>query len=217
MSATSEAEAFTQRPPQQKRSRESYDRMLKAAEKLLIERGGGDFTLTEISKLGKVSIGSIYCRFSSKEDLIYAVQADFIQRLEADERIGIRKAKENSGNLSELVVNLVSNIADTLRKHAPLLRAFMHLATLDPKVQQTGRGAYLNIEREMLDLLLSRKNEIMRKDPERAAVSTFKIMYSVIARQLGFGAAVAPASRAEWSMLKEDLAKMCSLYLTSKD
>lgn len=58
--------------PQQGRSRASYERMLAAAEKLMVKRGNDDFTLTEVAKAGKVSIGSIYLRFDSKDDLIRA-------------------------------------------------------------------------------------------------------------------------------------------------
>src|SRR5439155_8476116 len=61
------------REPLQGRSRASFERMLEAAEKLLVERGSDEFTLSDVSKAGKVSIGSIYCRFDSKDDLIRAV------------------------------------------------------------------------------------------------------------------------------------------------
>ena len=44
------------RAPVQGRSKASYERMLVAAEGLMVSRGSDDFTLQEVSKKGKVSI-----------------------------------------------------------------------------------------------------------------------------------------------------------------
>lgn len=56
------------RAPQQGRSKASFERMLATAEELMTQRGSDEFTLNEVAKHGKVSIGSIYCRFDSKDD-----------------------------------------------------------------------------------------------------------------------------------------------------
>lgn len=215
MADESAAELFVQRLPQQKRSRESYDRMLKAAEKLMVERGSGDFTLSEVSKVGRVSIGSIYCRFSSKEDLIYAVQADVISKVNDDIIEAIQSADERSGTLSDLVVNLVDNFSAAFAKHAPILRAFMYLAAVDENVREVGKSGYERSEKMTVDTLMKRSNEIPHRHARRACESTFRIMYSVIARQLGLGTVEAPDERPEWKLLRKDLGKMCSLYLTT--
>jgi len=216
MSNTSAAESFVQRPPQQKRSRESYDRMLKAAEKLMVERGSGDFTLSEVSKVGRVSIGSIYCRFNSKEDLVYAVQADVITRVNKELMDAIQAADERSKSLSELIVNLVDNFSTAFGKHAPILRAFMYLAAVDANVREFGKSGYEQSEKAILDMLMKHSKEIPHKNPRRACESTFRIMYSVIARQLGLGTVEAQNDQSEWKVLRKDLGAMCSLYLTTK-
>src|SRR3954470_13696464 len=69
--AVSEPEAL--RPPLQNRSRESLARLLEAGQKLLEEEGWEGFTVQEVSRRAKVSIGSIYARAPSKEALILAV------------------------------------------------------------------------------------------------------------------------------------------------
>ena len=66
-------ETVGSRAPQQKRAQASLARMMEATEALLIERGAEGFTLGEVSRVGKVSIGSIYFRFDSKEALFKAV------------------------------------------------------------------------------------------------------------------------------------------------
>ena len=89
------------RVPQQGRSRASYERMLVAAEKLMVKRGDDDFTLTEVAKTGKVSIGSIYLRFASKDDLIRAVHVRVLARIDEDQRTMLADVRERSGTLDE--------------------------------------------------------------------------------------------------------------------
>ena len=50
------------RPPVQRRSRESLERLLQTGLELLQERGFDGFTLQELSQRAGVSIGSIYGR-----------------------------------------------------------------------------------------------------------------------------------------------------------
>ena len=61
------------RPPLQTRSRESLERVLEAGRELLEEEGLEGFTVQEVSRRAKVSIGSIYARAPSKESLLLAV------------------------------------------------------------------------------------------------------------------------------------------------
>ena len=61
-------------PPQQERSRASFERVLQAATSLLAEKGYDGFTLAEVSERAGVSIGSIYARVKSKDELFYVIQ-----------------------------------------------------------------------------------------------------------------------------------------------
>ena len=55
------------RPPQQRRSRESLERILRAGADVLADRGYDGFTIGEVSRKAKVSVGSVYGRFESKD------------------------------------------------------------------------------------------------------------------------------------------------------
>src|SRR5579884_2689085 len=61
------------RPPLQRRSQESLERVLQAGLDLLVEEGFEGFTLQEVSRRAGVSIGSIYARVPSREALILAL------------------------------------------------------------------------------------------------------------------------------------------------
>lgn len=205
------------REPQQGRSRASYDRMVAAAEALLRERGNDEFTLLEVSKLGKVSIGSIYNRFDSKDDLIRAVQSRVLLAVDQEQRAAIDGAEARAGSLDELVVSIIDAIAEILRSHADLMRPMMMRASVDPIVSAAGKRSYLEVEALVCAALLAHRQEIRRTDPERAVSSAYRIAYAAIARYLGFGAAPGNGLEGEWQVLKEDLGQMVSAYLRSAD
>ena len=201
------------RAPLQGRSRASFERMIDAAVQLLVARGNDDFTLADVGKAGKVSIGSIYCRFDSKDDLIRAAQVRALAEVDADQATGLRKASEEASSLDDLVSRLIENIAETLYKHAPILRPFMLRATSDPVVAGVGKKSYADTEEQFRAALLLRRDEIRHPDPERAIHSIFRISYAAIARYLGFGAATTAAWEGDWKVLKQDVAAMSASFL----
>jgi AcrR family transcriptional regulator len=205
------------RAPRQQRSQASFERMIAAAEALLRERGNDDFTLQEVGKRGKVSIGSIYCRFDSKDDLIRAVQARVLEAVEVDQRAVIARAEAEAKNLRQLVTLLVEGIADTLRHHAELMRPMMLRATTDPIVSAAGKKSYGELSDLVHNVMLAHRDEILQPDPERAVHSTFRILYAAIARYLGFGSATGAAWEGGWDELKQDLGKMCAAFLLSTE
>src|SRR5687768_10132776 len=81
------------RPPLQNRSRKSLERVLDAGQKLLEEEGWEGFTVQEVSRRAKVSIGSIYARAASKEALILAVYDRAVGRI-AEENAALLASEE---------------------------------------------------------------------------------------------------------------------------
>src|SRR5579871_4291912 len=71
------------RPPRQRRSRESFERVLDAAARLLEENGFEGFTVQEVASRSGVSVGAIYERFGSKESLLRVVHGRVMDALEA--------------------------------------------------------------------------------------------------------------------------------------
>ncbi|BEV01814.1 TetR/AcrR family transcriptional regulator [Novosphingobium olei] len=203
------------RAPQQGRSKASFERMLVAAENLLASRGSDEFTLNEVSRTGKVSIGSIYCRFDSKDALIHAVQFRVLGRVNEEMLAQIAIAREDASDLADLVRRLVDAVAETLRKHAALMRPLMVRASSDPVVAQTGKQFYAESAEAFITAVLARREEIRHEDPIRATESAFRILYAPFARHLGFGSAIEAAWEGDWVVLKEDISRMIAAFLQS--
>ena len=205
------------RAPRQQRSQASFERMIAAAEELLRERGNDDFTLQEVGKRGKVSIGSIYCRFDSKDDLIRAVQARVLEAVNAEQLDSIAKAEAEANGLRQLVKLLVNGTAEALRRHAELMRPMMLRSTSDPIVAAAGKRSYAEVSERVQNAMLAHREEILQEDPDRAVRSVHRVMYAAIARYLGFGSATTAAWEGDWDELKEDLGRMCAAFLLTAD
>lgn len=203
------------RAPQQGRSRASFERMLIAAEELMSERGTDDFTLNEVGKRGKVSIGSIYCRFDSKDDLVHAVQTRVLERVNAEQLAMVESARSEASDLVVLVDRLVEGTAESLRRFADVMRPFMIRASTDTVVAAHGKARYAQIADAVCAALLEHRAEIAQPDAERAVHSAYRILYSSIARYLGFGSTMGSAWDGDWQILKEDLARMIAAFLTT--
>ena len=201
------------REPQQGRSRASFERMLATAEQLMIERGSDDFTLNDVAKVGKVSIGSIYCRFDSKDDLIHAVQARVLERVDIDMMARIAEARDGAADLDDVTHRLVENVAETLRRHQSVMRPLMLRASSDPVVAGVGKRSYEQTAQAVSAAILNYAGEIAHPEPQRASDAAFVILYAAIARYLGFGSSGDAAGQGDWGMLKQDLADMTSAFL----
>jgi AcrR family transcriptional regulator len=187
--------------------------MVEAAEALMIERGSDDFALNEVSRVGRVSIGSIYNRFKSKDELIHAVHTRVMERLEADQAKIVMRARSRSESLADLVRASIDELAEFLRKNAPIMRPMMLRAAFDRDVQDRGReGHDLMVESLTLELM-SHREQIVHPDPTRAIHSIIRIAYAAFARELGFGMAEAPQGGAPWEELKEDIGTMAAAFL----
>jgi len=200
------------RAPVQGRSKASYERMLAAAEALLATKGSDDFTLQEVSKKGKVSIGSIYNRFESKDALLHAVQLRVLERHNQAMRDCIDAARAGANKLETLVVALVEAVAETLRQDADLLRPLMQRASSDTMVAATGKTYYAATANAVKGALLMHAAEIRQPDPLRAVDTAYRVLYASIARYLGFGSSATAAWEGDWGVLKQDLARMIAAF-----
>ncbi|TWB30591.1 TetR/AcrR family transcriptional regulator [Nitrospirillum bahiense] len=205
-----------QREPVQSRSKASYERMLAAAQELLKIHGNDEFTLTDVSRVGKVSVGSIYCRFDSKDDLIRVVQERVQTDIQHEQRQLIARVALETSNLHDLVAALTAGMAEHLRHHADILRAMMLRANHDPVVARLGKMSHQAAIADIKLAILRYRDDIAHPDPERAVQAGFNIMYSALARVLGLGSNREQGDAWEWEQLKRDLTHSFAAYLMTE-
>ena len=203
----------THRQPRQSRSQASLERMLAAAESEMAARGDDEFALTDVAKAGKVSIGSIYCRFPSKDALIQAVQQRVSLRIQERQRTLITRIALDTDSLPAFVSRLVDEFADSLREFAPIMRPMMQRAARDPVVSKLGKDSHAMVLADVTKAVLRYRDSIPHPDPERAVQSSFNMVYATVARALSLGSTEESADGGPWETLKQDLAHMFTSFL----
>ncbi|MFM6830104.1 MAG: TetR/AcrR family transcriptional regulator [Novosphingobium sp.] len=201
------------RTPQQGRSKASLERMLVAARELMLELGNEDFTLQDVNLRGKVSIGSIYLRFQSKDNLVRAVIARALEDLAAAEAAMVAEVLENSATLEQFIPRYVAGYAEVLRVNAPLLRLAMERATFDPLVSKPGKDHAAMATERGTNAMLRFRDAFGGSDHEMKATSAYLIVFATLARQLSLGSSGEAAHDYDWEALKRELGRMCLAYL----
>jgi AcrR family transcriptional regulator len=209
-------------PPQQDRSRATQERILASASALLEQRGYAEFTLQKVCKGSGLSIGAIYSRFSSKDELLRTVQEKHIEQLDKDVTQIVRKLAAQDGSLQSTAPAVVKEFCELYRKHQLLLRPLMALGTIYPSMGQAGKKWDTRTKQQFRHLLLRHGNGIKHPAPERAVDTCFEVLFASVTHVLGLGTApnvmgTAPKvkSKSIWRDFVEDLSQMVSAFLLS--
>jgi AcrR family transcriptional regulator len=200
--------------PKQRRSRETFDRILEAATELLQEVGYDAMRIAEVSERANVGTASIYARVGSKHGLMLAVQARMVQELDRNAEMLLIPLLDFEGSVDALVFSAVGVVGELFRRHAALLRVFMIRADVDSDVIEHGSASSVRLSELFADVLLARRSAIAHADPARAVDVAFRLVYDTLARRLVRGEAFESRRELAWEDLVEELAVACAAYLT---
>ncbi|WP_420381760.1 TetR/AcrR family transcriptional regulator [Novosphingobium sp.] len=203
------------RAPSQPRSVASQQRMIAAARQFMLERGSEDFTLQEVSHIGKVSIGSIYHRFDSKENLVRAVLAAELARMASAERDMIIATAARSRSLREYVPGYVAAYAEILREHSLMMRLAMKRASFDVEVSGSGEQLELQAADQSTKALMGFRDEIFGNAETKARIA-FQVIFATVARRLSLDTQDRVATNQHWDLLIGELSAMTLSYLVSQ-
>jgi AcrR family transcriptional regulator len=202
------------RIPQQDRSRASFERVLDAAAKLIEEKGYSGFTLGDVVKRAKVSIGSIYGRVDSKDELIRAVRQRVISKMELEQADMVVRIRRRALTLRDLITVMIKELASFLSVNAAVLNSFIERAPADARVEGFRRQAYGHTLLDFKLLLLERRSEIAQRDAAHAAEVCFDVVYSSLARFFDVGSISGSATYGNLEQRIADLSAVCLAYLT---
>ena len=203
--------------PKQDRSRASFERVLDTAVELLKERGYEGFTLQEVSRRSKTSIGSIYCRVTGKDELFHAVQEHALARIDAEVQAILDPAKWAKIPARKLIHFLVRELGEHLRRHTPILRAFISREAADPVVRKRGKRSHGLVASCFHHLMMLRAAEFTHPDPGHGVAFCFNLTFAAIAKHLDLDTITPSLDGARWNQLIDDLGRVTSLYLLSEE
>ena len=179
---------------------------------VLQEKGYESFTLAEVSRRSGVSIGSIYARVKSKDDLFLVLQDRFMTATQAEFVFG------NPGRWMPLAADdvvraIVRELGASFRRNVPLLRVFMHRAIVDDAVAVRSSQAISEYADLAEALLLTRRDRIRHPDPELAVDVAFRMAWGTMARQIMYWPTFESRREVPWDTLVEELGTACAAYL----
>jgi AcrR family transcriptional regulator len=158
------------RPPRQRRSRRTLDRIARATASLLEEKPFDQVSVSEIVERSGSSTGSFYARFRDKDGLLLHLDDQFAEQALGVWREYTEPERWRGRDLAERVRTLVGVLVRKYRERVGLLRALTLYARTrgdEAFVTRARRQNEAVVER-LERLLLERREEISHPDPEVA-------------------------------------------------
>jgi AcrR family transcriptional regulator len=204
--------------PCQQRSRDSQERILRAAEALIKTKGFEALTTAEVVRRSRTSIGTLYARFGDKTALLHAVQDRVQDREEALIRQKMAEVDWDSLTLEECVCRLLEIKRAATKGNDRLFEAFVVHGATDPIVRAQGYRHKAVIEGLEVEKLMRHAAEIGHADAETASRVASRLAQAAqeehVQRSLSgveFPAAAPP------DLLLEKLAEVIIAYLNTPD
>jgi AcrR family transcriptional regulator len=205
-------------PVHQARSRDSLNRLLKAAVEVLDEHGIEGATIPRIAARANVSPGTVYRRFRDKDALLREVCLRTLERNYRQTKELLATERWKGKSLSEIVRSVIAVTLKGHRAHRGLLRAMLFFTLQHPDAAFVRKSTELQpkIFEHLAELLLSRRREIRHPHPELAV--KFAMLMVAVAAQ---GTIVLPRNPAALGRLlpgledhlEHELARMCLRFL----
>jgi AcrR family transcriptional regulator len=201
------------RPPKQKRSQESLERVLEASTRLLEENGFDAFTIQDVSQRADVSVGAIYARFGNKESLLRTVHRHAMESLRPEHAAMAAADGRPDHDAQDVIVSAVRTIAGVFHGNERLLRAFMHLGAVDDEISRRGSEASTDLARQFAATVLAHRDQITHPHPEAAVDVAFRMTYCTLARQVMYGPTFESDRPIDWDELVDEVGSACAAYL----
>jgi len=205
---------LTYKPPRQRRSHESSERILDAAESLIRERGFDNMTVAEVVQRSGSSVGSLYARFNNKLGLLRAVQLRYHARVQNDIFAAFSGDHLRNESLQEAVARIVAVLSRHVLNDPELFRAFVLEAVFDPGVRTQGERTNAQRRDKVVEVLLAHRAEIRHPDPERAARWFYSACMAVLRERITFGEGAELSGGFSDEGLVTEMTCMVTSYLT---
>ncbi len=198
------------KPPRQVRSQETLDRILEAAEELLLEKPFEAISVTELAKRARSSVGAFYTRFPDKESLLRCVLERFYAQAVTTSQVALAPERWEDATASEFIEASARFVIRVFRERRHLVAALSQRAGAgDPELQAMGEQIGERVTERLLELLEHRGELLDHPDPAAAVrLCVYLIMSAFEARSV-----FAPQLDMQDGELAAEVAAMCRSYL----
>jgi AcrR family transcriptional regulator len=180
---------------------------------VIVDVGWDGFTVAEVSRRAKVSVGSLYARFGSKEELFLAAQTRAIEDMQQEERDYFDPARWSDAGPLEAVTGAIDGLVDNFERHGGVLRGLMRRAGRDDEVSHRGSLGASHMARSYSGLILRHREAIRQPDPEVAVDITYRMVFSALGRRLVYGDTFESQRPIPWDVFVAEQRRACIAYL----
>jgi AcrR family transcriptional regulator len=154
--------------PCQQRSRDSLERILRAAEGLISSKGHEALTIAEVVRRSHTSVGTVYARFPDKVALLHAVHERVIYRDQDELKAHLAEVDWSSLSLEDTVRRLTAIKHDQAKGMERLYEAFVVHGATDPVLRAEGYRVKGQNEDLEVEILMGHAGDINHSNPEEA-------------------------------------------------
>ncbi len=168
--------------PQQARSRESFRKLMKAAQEVLGQHGLEGATIPRIAQHAGLTPGAIYRRFPDKDALLEAVIIRILERQDERLRMMFTPAMARQIPLAVFAEQLINNMLVSYRANAGLLRALRQFAQGRDHTSFYRKATRLEMRtyQYLVDLFLEHRKEVKHPDPQIAVSFALVMLISTL-------------------------------------
>ena len=154
--------------PKQSRSERTQERLLRAAERLILEKGLADASVPEIARRAGSSVGGFYARFPDKDALLRALEERFFAEMLGRVTRLADAGRWGDAGIAAIVRACADELVSVFRERRNLIAAFLHRATSDPELLADALRFRAETAERIAALLLPRRAELRHPDPRLA-------------------------------------------------
>lgn len=168
--------------PQQARSRESLNKLLRAAQEVLGQKGLEGATIPVIAQHAGLTPGAVYRRFRDKDALLEAVILSMLKRQDEGIRVALTPDMARQIPLPVFAEQLVQSMLVSYRRHAGMIRAMRQFSQARLRTPFFRRAARLEVStyHYLVELFLEHREEIQHPEPKIAVSFAIMMLISTL-------------------------------------
>lgn len=199
---------------QQQRSRLTERRILKAALQTLGELGESGITMAAVSDRAGVSVGSIYRRFGSREELLIAMATEFAQSFLRQVQTRLASACPSGLATPEAIVeHATTSVARTFQRNSRAFSRLVLMGLTEPRIFEEGQRASIAGGEEYARFVLHARSAIRRPDPAMAVDYTYRLIYAMCTHRITQGTRLESRRSFSWDRIIAELVEVNIGYL----
>lgn len=203
--------------PQQARSQRTMEKILDAAEAILLERGLDAVTIPEVVKAAGSSVGAFYARFPDKRALLETLHQRACEQSLAQAEALLDPARWEGTPVRELVRAGVALAVQVFGSRRNIMNAFAAAFAGDPGFAERRATTALAIGERLAHLMLSRREQIAHPHPRRAVEMALRVVTATLEQRNAFAVSGLPDVAVSDAVLTRELDRMVCAYLGLPD